>query len=1481
MRRAINQYRVWRQRTFKFICYGLAALLSTAFILQPFAIVTAHEILHKPSLIAQLHKASSNKNKIPTKEHSDPRVSIAKIVVNVKGKNSDSRLRNEVYRVIQTKPGTTTTRSQLQKDINAIFETGFFSNVKATPEDTPIGVSVIFEVQPNPVLQSVRLEKSRVLPAQVVKDIFGSQYGKILNWKSLQLGIVKLNKWYQDNGYVLAQVADTPDVSPDGSVTLSVVEGVIDDIQVQFADKSGNKLDKQGKPIKGVTPIAEILSVVKSKPGTIFNQSQLEEDIANVYGLGTANDVSPSIEQSKRDSHKVTLVIVIKDEVINEWNEWTKATAAATLSAQTRTDYAIQQYQKVLQIARTKGSKAKEALTLNNLANIYQKANDNQAAFRAYSEAQAIFQELNAPLLEILMLIKMAEVSRTQEEPEQAITFYQKALTKIRAIKTKPKLEDFFGNALVELKNQVSTSEGSTQAFLVSFLSMSEFAIMLELAAHYSALGDYQQAIYLTHSARLIRTSNDLSEVWESAARSRLGKISSNLPHGDQVDDGLQPIFLKLAPKLARLIARLPTIYQPLMLRFTYSELGNPKKQGIYDDQARQAIKETLADVNKIISELDTSLDNITTKSSLRPYTDVIIDAITVFSNDRRTDRDIQRLNQRIVNASALLLKDDDETSKWVLPFVPIALSFFSNSLNTDEQQLMLSNSLLASLDSLQASSIEAVSTASDPENALNGMPDQKQIASLFRLVKATSLQMRGEAYFKLDKPQFAIDSYQQAIQLTSLDDKKNKPKDLEQLFQSLLASNPDLVKSLQSILESMQITIQTPSSNKEKLFKSNLEKLMQLITSNPELIKQFIQNADSIYSLRVRASVYKSLGEVYRKIDKFEEARNFYYQALTLESFFGKSNATAEIHYELAQVEHKLGKLFEAQSQIEKAIDILGSIVPKKVSQFGKSGYVTSEYIHAYDLKGRGKIGVSVGFSGLGIWDNSSSNLVNSSFMAYCATPSAYFDCRQRYFDLYIELLMQLHQEHPAKRYDVLAFEASERARTNTNEVFQGARLEDIKKSIQNRQPNATDRLLLDGLRFDQPVNLAEIQPLLDDNTLLLEYFLGKRRSYLWVISKTSIKVISLPSRAEIEKKARLFYEYLTSPNGQNSPQTTAEIGRQLSQVILGDDLFSQLNQKRLLVVGDGILQFIPFGALPSLRPDRRMTPARLKGQFAPYMQPLFLTNEIINLPSASILAKIRQRHNNRPTPAKELAIFADPVFNHRDRRAERMFIPLQMVGSSAPAFHNTNISPAVEAIYSPLSGTQQELEQITKLLPSSKRTTWLGFDATYQNALSSNLDQYRIIHFATHGIFNTRALDRSGIILSSFNQEGDLQRGLLSSRDAFKMKLSAAELLVLSGCSTGLGNEVRREALTGLTGSLLTAGAERIMVSLWSVNDEATAKLMEVFYRKMLNSRNPLSPSQALREAQRFMWNESKFQAPYNWAAFIIQGEWRDLQR
>lgn len=250
----------------------------------------------------------------PETTQQEPRVLVAEVVVS----GAEGDLQTTVYDAIQTQPGRTTTRSQLQEDINAVFATGYFANVRVLPEDTPLGVRITFQVEPNPILRQVQLSDTALETVQVdgnevpiqqaVDDIFAEQYGQILNFRDLQAGIQELNQLYQDNGLVLAQVVDSPRVTPDGVVTLNVAEGVIEDIEVVFLNEEGSATDEDGNPIDGKTRDFIITREFESAPGEVFNQNRIQADLQRVYDLGLFEDVRVSLNPGS-DPRKVDVIV--------------------------------------------------------------------------------------------------------------------------------------------------------------------------------------------------------------------------------------------------------------------------------------------------------------------------------------------------------------------------------------------------------------------------------------------------------------------------------------------------------------------------------------------------------------------------------------------------------------------------------------------------------------------------------------------------------------------------------------------------------------------------------------------------------------------------------------------------------------------------------------------------------------------------------------------------------------------------------------------------------------------------------------------------------------------------------------------------------------------------------------------------------------------------------------------------------------------
>jgi outer membrane protein insertion porin family len=258
----------------------------------------------EPSPSRQLEPRQPNRSSPTLSPAGEPDVLVAEVAVS----GVEGELEDEIYRVISLRPGRTTTRAQLQEDIEAIFATGYFSKVRAEPEDTPLGVRVTFVVEANPVLQSIELVGNTVLPESEIAAAFQDQYGEIINFRELNAGIQRLNAWYQDNRYILAQVIDAPEVNPDGLVTLEVVEGTIERIEIQFLNKDGEAVDEDGEPIQGRTKEYIITRELSLEPGGVFNRSLVERDLQRVFGLGIFEDVQLSLNPGT-DPRKVVVVV--------------------------------------------------------------------------------------------------------------------------------------------------------------------------------------------------------------------------------------------------------------------------------------------------------------------------------------------------------------------------------------------------------------------------------------------------------------------------------------------------------------------------------------------------------------------------------------------------------------------------------------------------------------------------------------------------------------------------------------------------------------------------------------------------------------------------------------------------------------------------------------------------------------------------------------------------------------------------------------------------------------------------------------------------------------------------------------------------------------------------------------------------------------------------------------------------------------------
>jgi CHAT domain-containing protein len=342
------------------------------------------------------------------------------------------------------------------------------------------------------------------------------------------------------------------------------------------------------------------------------------------------------------------------------------------------------------------------------------------------------------------------------------------------------------------------------------------------------------------------------------------------------------------------------------------------------------------------------------------------------------------------------------------------------------------------------------------------------------------------------------------------------------------------------------------------------------------------------------------------------------------------------------------------------------------------------------------------------------------------------------------------------------------------------------------------------------------------------------------------------------------------------------------------------QLKGKRLVIISDGVLQYVPFGALPVPFERRKDEGGRMKAEAensrasssfilhpSSFQRPLIVEHEIVNLPSASTLAVLRREMAGRKSAAKTVAVLADPVFQREDERVRRIKARKKADELSLNSSGLRILEPEVERSawesdvadagrpIPRLPFTRREAEAILALVPDGEGMKALDFAASRAMATSAELGRYRMVHLATHGLLNSRHPELSGIVLSLVDERGRPQDGFLRLHEIYNLNLSA-DLVVLSACQTALGKEIKGEGLVGLTRGFMYAGASRVVASLWKVDDRATAELMKRFYQGMLGE-DRLRPAAALRAAQVAMWKENRWKEPYYWAAFVLQGEWK----
>lgn len=785
------------------------------------------------------------------------------------------------------------------------------------------------------------------------------------------------------------------------------------------------------------------------------------------------------------------------------------------------------------------------------------------------------------------------------------------------------------------------------------------------------------------------------------------------------------------------------------------------------------------------------------------------------------------------------------------------------------------------------------------------------------------TLSALGTLYFALGDKRKAIDCYSQSLSFSQAQSNRTLETSLLVNLGVAYKALGDHARALDFYQQALPPARALGDQEMEAAVLTNLARLYDLTGDKQNSFatnQQVLALWRDLDNLNGEITTLKNLGTLAEAEGRLPESLEYLNQALKLSQTLGDSMREAHIRGDLARVERAAGSFDDSRAQIEQALTILESTRGQLFSSDLRASFTAANrrYYEFYvDLLMRQQqLRSSNQEAGRNVLNQVPNQAPNYAAEALRVSEGA----RARALsDLIAEAQLDIHQGVDAELL------SRERRLTQTLTTKKAERTALVRKKATAAEIGLLEREILAlgfaceqakteikraspqyaSLVYPEPIGLAEIQrQLLDCDTLLLEYALGEERSYLWVVGHDDLHSFTLPGRAEIEAQARRYYELLTArgetvkfekPDQKQARIAQAEremsgAASALSQLLLGEAA-GLLAQKRLLIVGDGVLNYIPFGALPEPaamgQGDIGTRPLVAPSPRRPVAQPLIASHEIVNLPSASVLAGMRRDVPSRRRAASDLAVVADPVFSQNDAR----LLPgnntstSQSASSQVTAFllSNNAVTESLAGMLragserdaqgmSRLPASRQEAERIARLAPGGRRLVALDFNASRDLVTSGVLSRYRYLHFATHGLLNSQTPELSGLVFSLVDEKGQPQKGVLRLNDIYNLRL-AADLVVLSACRTGLGKEVRGEGAIGLPRGFMYAGVQRVISSLWAVDDVATAELMTHFYREMLAGQK--APAAALRAAQLALWKEKKWQEPYFWAGFVLQGE------
>jgi CHAT domain-containing protein/Tfp pilus assembly protein PilF len=739
-----------------------------------------------------------------------------------------------------------------------------------------------------------------------------------------------------------------------------------------------------------------------------------------------------------------------------------------------------------------------------------------------------------------------------------------------------------------------------------------------------------------------------------------------------------------------------------------------------------------------------------------------------------------------------------------------------------------------------------------------------------------------GNVLLKTGEFSRSLQSYLQALEINEQLKLRHQEGVLLTNIANIYLNLGNYSKSLDYYQKALDIHKETGSKSLEGVTLSNMayvysEQKDYLHAS--EVYQKALQIAREIGDRRAEANRLNNLANTHYHLGNFATARKLYDEALTLAQDLGAREIEANIYRDRAYMFDRIQEYSRARESFLKAISIGQEIGYSQKIWLAHAGLAS-----VYKKQNKDQEALEQYARALENIESMRSHIQmeehKSGFLA---------DKFEVYVDL-VSLLFDLYQGHPSKGFGEQAYYVAERAKARAflDSLQEGEanlsrklspelkeresellrriseiqtelikpRISDVKRKdlFKELEEAEDDHLhLIQRIRSTSPVYAQIVYPepyrledigkrLLDTETAILEYLVGEEEAFLFFLTRDDFSVHRLSASKDLEDRAHNYLSLLKT--GTDKDFQAFKAGERLYQELIGPAEKKLGSMERLIIIPDGNLNYLPFEAL-------------IGGEWDDHPRYLIEDFRISYAPSATALVNLKDR-KNLASLRKDLLAFADPDYDFASISRKEI--------DPDNILREFYLERGFD--FSPLKYSAEEVRQISKLIKKKARDIYTEKNAREEKIKNLDLQDYKIIHFATHGFIDEKVPLRSSLLLSL--DEDPTEDGFFQIREIYSTDLNA-KLVVLSACQTGRGKLERGEGVRGLSRAFLYAGAESVVASLWNVNDKATSVFMKYFYRSLSQS---LKKEEALQKAKLDMI-ESEYGHPFFWAPFVLNGD------